>query len=67
MANDNYPPGTFDLPDDNVELIKHNYEVNGGFTIEVYENEDKQEFMEENIRDILYNAYKDGKIDVSEY
>lgn len=67
MANDNYPPGVFELPDDNIELIEHNYEVSGGFTVEIYENEDKKEYIEENIRDILYSAYKDGEIDVSEY
>lgn len=67
MSNENYPPGVFELPDDNVELVKHNFEVSGGFTVEIYENEEKKEYIENNIRDILHDAYKDGKLEINEY
>lgn len=67
MKNNNYPPGVFNLPGDNIRLIEHNYEVDGGFTVEIYENEDKKEFIEENIRSILYEAYKKGTITIQEY
>lgn len=67
MSNENYPPGVFELPDDNIELVEHNYEVSGGFTVEVYENEDEEEYLEDNIRYILYDAYKKGTIHIRKY
>lgn len=67
MPNNNYPLGVNKLPDDNIELIKHNYTVDGGFTIEVYENEDRREILNDNIKDILYNAYQEGIIVIEEY
>lgn len=67
MSNELYPPGVNNLPGDNIQLIEHNYEVSGGFTVGIYENEDKEEFIANNIRDVLYNAYRDGKIEISEY
>lgn len=67
MSNDLYPPGVNSLPGDNIRLIKYNYEVSGGFTVEVYENENKKDFIEENIQSILYEAYKSGSINIAEY
>lgn len=67
MSNHNYPPGVTNLPDDNTKLIKHNYEVSGFFTLEIYNNEDKEDFLKENIKNALYDAYKDGNIEVNEH
>lgn len=67
MMNNNYPPGVFNLPDDKTEFIEHNYEVSGIISVGIYENENKKDYLEENIRSILYNAYKNGDIELTEY
>lgn len=63
MANDNYPPGVNELPDDKVEEKEFNYEVTGGFSVSAYNEEE----IESDMRNLLYEAYRSGTISVDKY
>lgn len=62
--NDRYPPGTFELPGERDEAKTYIFEVGGEVEVEAYSEEDAEQEVENNIKDILYDAYINGTIQV---
>lgn len=62
--NLNYPPGVSELPDDRVEEEDYIFEVFGELTVEAYSEEDAEEQLKGNLREILSDAVRDGDIEI---
>ena len=62
--NENYPPGVFKLPDDGVTEDKYIFEVRGEIVVEAYSEEDAEDVLENNLRDLLVDAYYSGDIEI---
>ena len=62
--NSNYPPGVNELPDDRVEEEEYIFEVFGEITVPAYSEEDAEVQLEENLREILADAVRDGNIEI---
>lgn len=60
----NYPPGTFKLPDDGLAEQKYIFEVHGEIIVEAYSEEDAEDVLENNLRDVLADAYYNGNIEI---
>jgi hypothetical protein len=62
--NENYPPGVFKLPDDGVEEQEYIFEIHGEITVDAYSEEDAEDVLENNLRDLLVDAYYNGDIEI---
>ena len=62
--NENYPPGVFELPDDGETEEKYIFEVRGEVVVEAYSEEDAEDVLENNLREILADAYYNGNIEI---
>lgn len=62
--NDYYPAGIFELPGERDETKTYIFEVGGEVEVEAYSEEDAEQEIENNIKDILYEAYVNGDIEV---
>lgn len=62
--SENYPPGVFELPDDGVTEEKYIFEVRGEVVVEAYSEEDAEDVLENNLREVLSDAYYNGDIEI---
>ena len=62
--NSNYPPGVNELPDDGLVEEEYIFEVMGEITVPAYSEEDAEVQLEENLREILADAVRDGNIEI---
>ena len=64
MMSWNYPPGVNELPDDDLVEQEYIFEVMGEITVPAYSEEDAEYQLEENLREILADAVRDGSIEI---
>ena len=60
----NCPPGVNELPNDQLEEQEYIFEVCGEITVPAYSEEDAEYQLEENLREILADAVRDGSIEI---
>ena len=60
----NYPPGVNELPDDRVEEEEYVFEIGGEFIVTAYSEEDAEEQVKENLRELVSDAVRDGSIEI---
>lgn len=64
MRNDNYPPGVTNLPADENPMKEYELEVGGLIYVEATGVDSLQDVLNDDIRNILYENYMNGKITV---
>ena len=64
MMSWNYPPGVNELPDDQLEEQEYIFEVMGEITVPAYSEEDAEYQLEENLREILADAVRNGDVEI---
>lgn len=62
--NDYYPAGTFELPGEKEELKTYVFTIFGEIEVEGYSEEDAEDVLENNLREILADAYYNGDIEI---
>ena len=66
MANENYPPGVFELPGDRDVEKEYIFEIGGEVRVTAYSEEGAEIKLKNDIKYILYEAWVDGKITLLE-
>ena len=62
--NWNYPPGTFKLPDDDLIEREYIFEIYGEVKVMAYSEEDAEEELRRNFKELVNDSYANGDIDV---
>lgn len=62
--NNHYPPGTFELPGEKEELKTYVFTIFGEIEVEGYSEDDAEDVLENNLREILADAVRDGTIQI---
>ena len=60
----NYPPGTFELPGDNLKEKEYLFELHGEVTVTGYSEEGAERNLNDDIKSLLFNAWLDGDIEI---
>ena len=64
MANENYPPGVFELPGDRDVENEYIFEIGGEVRVPAYSEEGAEIKLQNEIKDLLYHAWLDGNIEI---
>jgi len=60
----NYPPGVTELPDDDLVEKEYVFEVHGEVTVKAYSEEDAEDLLEEDLREVLADGVRSGEIEI---
>lgn len=64
MANENYPPGVFELPGDRDVEREYFFEISGEIIVHAYSEEGAEEKLKNDIKELLYDAWTNENIEI---